>query len=84
MFNAENYDTMQLVLKAFSEAAQQNHKSHAYAAGYYESTVLRMFAFLPKKVQREFINEFVKAAQKQEQEVIAKMNKDPVLDRVSV
>ena len=82
MFDPINYDTMQLVLKSFSEAARQNHGSHAYAAGYYESTVLRMFAFLPKKAQKGFIEEFVRAAQKQEQEIIKKKNENQTMERV--
>ena len=81
MFDSANHDTMRLVLKAFSEAAKQNHGSHAYSAGYYESTVLRMFDFLPKKVQKNFIDEFVRAAQKQEQEVIKKMNENQTFER---
>ena len=83
MFDSTNHDTMRLVLKAFSEAAKQNsHGSYAYAAGYYESTVLRMFAFLPKRAQKGFIDEFVRAAQKQEREVIEKMNENKTLERV--
>lgn len=82
MFDSDNHDTMQLVLKAFSDAAKANWGSHSYTAGYYESTILRMFMYLPEEVQKNFIDEFVRAAQKQEQEVIKKMNKNQTVERV--
>jgi len=84
MFNETNFETMRLVMKAFAEASHKNYSSHSYAAGYYEATILRMFHLLPKKAQRIFIEDMVRATQKQEQEVIAKMNKNPEVDRAFV
>jgi hypothetical protein len=38
---------------------------------------------IPKKYQRSFIDDLVRATQKQEQEAIKKMNENRVFDRVS-
>jgi len=38
---------------------------------------------MPKKYQRGFIDSVVRAARKQEEEVIKKMNENQVFDRVS-
>ena len=84
MFDETNFETMRLVMKSFNSAAYENYKSQAYAAGYYEATILRMFHLLPKKAQRIFIEDMVRATQKQEQEVVAKMNENRTVDRVSV
>ena len=84
MFNETNFDTMRIVMKAFADASHKNYKSHSYAAGFYESTIMSMFPLLPKKVQRAFIEQMVHATQKQEQEVVAQMNKNTTVDRVSV
>lgn len=78
MFNETNFDTMQIVLRAFGNASRENYQSHSYAAGYYEATIMRMFTLLPKKAQKVFIEDMVRATQKQEQEVVAKMNKETV------
>ena len=84
MFNETNFDTMRIVIKAFNEASHKNYGSYAYAAGYFESKMLQMFVLLPKKAQKMFIEDLVRATQQQEQEVIAKMNKRPTVDKVSV
>ena len=84
MFNETNFETMRLVMKAFADASRQNYSSHSYAAGYYEATILRMFHLLPKKAQRIFIEDMVRATQKQEQEVVARMNENRTVDKVAV
>ena len=43
-----------------------------------------MIPNLPKRMQKAFIDDMVRAAKKQEAEVIAKMQKDPSVDKVSV
>ncbi len=68
-----NQDTMRIVLKAFNDAAQKNYGSFAYSAGYMESMVLRMLPSLPKRMQKIFIDEMIRATAAQEKEVIAKM-----------
>jgi hypothetical protein len=74
LFTTENQDTMRDVLKIFGEATHKNYGSHSYEAGYLESLVVEMLPHLPKRVQKTFINDMIRATQKQEREVIDKMN----------
>ncbi len=78
MFTTENQDTMKIVLKAFTDASLKNYDSHSYAAGYLESTVIEMLRYTPKRYQKGLINDFIRATQRQEEQVIAKMNKETV------
>ena len=73
MWTTENQDTMKIVLKAFGEASYKNYGSHSFEAGYLESLVVQMLPNLPKRTQKVFIDDMVRATQKQEAEVIAKM-----------
>ena len=73
LFTTENQDTMKIVLRAFGEATHRNYGSHSFEAGYLESVVVEMLPHLPKRMQKVFIDDMVRATQKQEQEVIAKM-----------
>ncbi len=84
MFDTQNQDTFRIVLKAFSEAANKNYNGHAFEAGYLQSLAVQMMGMMPKKYQRHFIDDMVRATQKQEQEVIKKMNENRVFDKVSV
>ena len=76
MFTTENQDTMKIVLKAFNDASLNNYGNHSYAAGYLESTVIEMLRYTPKRYQKGLINDFIRATQRQEEQVIAKMNKE--------
>jgi len=78
MFTTENQDTMKIVLKAFTDASLKNYDSHSYAAGYLESTVIEMLRYTPKRYQKGLINDFIRATQRQEEQVIKKMNKETV------
>ena len=78
MWTTDNQDTMKIVLKAFGEASHKNYGSHSFAAGYLESLVVQMLPSLPKRVQKMFIEDMVRATQKQEKEVIDKMNRATV------
>ena len=78
MWTTDNQDTMQVVLKAFSEAARQNYDGHAFEAGYLQSVVVSMMPHLPKRVQKVFIDDMVRAAQRQEKQMIEKMTKETV------
>ena len=73
LWTTENQDTMKVVLKAFGEATHKNYGSHSYEAGYLESLVVEMLPFVPKRMQKVFINDIVRATQKNEKEVIDKM-----------
>ena len=84
MWTTENQDTLNIVLKAFSEAAHQNYGTHSFEAGYLQSLAVQMLRVMPKKQQKIFIEDMVRATKKQEKQVIEKMQKDPELDRVSV
>lgn len=78
MWTTENQDTMNIVLKAFSEAARANYGGHAFEAGYLQSVITSMVPMLPKRAQKILIEDMVRATKKQEAEVIAKMNKEAV------
>ena len=78
MWTTDNQDTMQVVLKAFSEAARKNYDGHAFEAGYLQSVVVSMMPHLPKRVQKVFIDDMVRAAQRQEKQMIEKMTKETV------
>ena len=73
LFTTENQDTMKIVLRAFGEASHRNYGSHSFEAGYLESLVVQMLPLLPKRMQKVFIDDMVRATQKQEKEAIAKM-----------
>lgn len=82
MWTTENQDTFGIVLKAFSEAARQNYGDHAFEAGYLQSLAVQMLAQMPKKMQKVFIEDMVRATKKQEKAVIEKMNENKTLERV--
>ncbi len=73
MWTTENQDTLAIVLRAFSEAANKNYGGHAFEAGYLQSLCVQLLGMMPKKYQQSFIDDMVRATQKQEREVIAKM-----------
>ncbi len=76
MWTTENQDTMSLVLRAFSEAANKNYNGHAFEAGYLQSVIVSLVPLLPKRQQKVLIEDMVRAAKKQEAQVIEKMNKE--------
>jgi hypothetical protein len=78
MWTTENQDTMSLVLRAFSEAARKNYDGHAFEAGYLQSVIVSLVPLLPKRQQKVLIEDMVRAAKKQEAEVVAKMKKELV------
>ncbi len=84
MWTTENQDTLNDVLKCFSNAAKQNYGTHAFEAGYLQSVIISILPMMPKRQQKILIDDMVRATQKQEQQVIEKMRKDPSVDRVSV
>lgn len=78
MWTTDNQDTMQVVLRAFSEAARKNYDGHAFEAGYLQSVIVSMLPQLPKRLQKAYIDDMVRAAKKQEADVLAKMTKETV------
>ncbi len=84
MFTTENQDTMRIVLRAFSDAAGRAYPgfngapSHSFEAGYLQSMVVEMLPHLPKRMQKIFIDDMVRATQKREKEIIERMNKETV------
>ena len=84
LFTSQNQDTMKIVLRAFGDASHKNYGSHSFEAGYLESVIISLVPLLPKRQQKILIDDMVRATQKQEKEVIAKMQKDPTVDMVSV
>lgn len=84
MWTTENQDTMKIVLRAFGDASHKNYGSHSFEAGYLESMVVEMLPLIPKRLQKALIDDMVRATQKQEAEILAKMQKAPSVDRVTV
>lgn len=84
MWTTDNQDTMKIVLRAFSDAAGRNYpgfggfQSHAFEAGYLQSLIVDMLPHLPKRLQKQFIDDMVRATQKQEKEVVDKMRQETV------
>lgn len=76
MWTTDNQDNFAIVLKAFSDAAYKNYDSNAFEAGYLQSLAVQMLAHMPKRVQKVFIEDMVRATQKQEQQFISKQNKE--------
>lgn len=76
MWTTENQDTMSLVLRAFSEAAHKNYGSHSYESGYLQSVIISLVPLLPKRQQKVLIEDMVRAAKKQEAEVVKKIMKE--------
>ena len=73
MWTTDNQDTLNIVLKAFSEAAKQNYGNHSFEAGYLQSVIISILPDLPKRKQKVLIDDMVRATQKQEKQVIEKM-----------
>ena len=82
MWTTDNQDTMSDVLRAFSEAAKQNYGTHAFEAGYLQSVIVSILPDLPKRLQKRLIEDMVRATQKQESEVVRKMNENRTFERV--
>jgi hypothetical protein len=82
MWTSEQEDTFDIVLKQFSRAAYENYESSAFEAGYLQSTLSRMFADLHKRKQKEYLDFMIRATQRQEQEVVQKMNENKTFTRV--
>lgn len=82
MWTTENQDTVNDVLRAFSEAARKNYGSHSFEAGYLQSVIVSLVPLLPKRQQKILIDDMVRAAQKQELEVVRKMNENSTFERV--
>ena len=73
MWTTDNQDTFAIVLKSFSDAAHKNYGSHSFEAGYLQSLAVQMLKEMPKRMQKVFIDDMVRAAVKQESEVVKKM-----------
>jgi hypothetical protein len=84
MWTTENQDTMNVVLRAFSDAARRNYDGHAFEAGYLQSVIISLVPLLPKRQQKVLIEDMVRATQNQEKEIIKKIMENRTLDRVSV
>jgi hypothetical protein len=55
----ENQLTMQDVLKAFSDAAFINYKSHDYEAGYLQGMIIEMMRNLPQSHELDYLRNLV-------------------------
>lgn len=79
MWTTPNQDSLNIVLKKFSEAAHQRyHHSHAFEAGYLQSVLIYYMQHLPARKQKQLIADMVEATRRQEQALIERMAKDPI------
>ena len=72
MWTTDNQDTLSLVLRSFSDAARENYGSHSFESGYLQSVLISVLPLMPKRAQKILIDDMVRAAKKQEQEVVNK------------
>ena len=82
MWTTPNQDTLNDVLRAFSEAAKTSYGTHAFEAGYLQSTLVSVLPLLPKREQKRLIEDMIRATQKQEQRVIEQRNENRTFERV--
>ena len=69
MWTTENQDTMSAALDKFSAAGSRAY-DYAFTTGYLQSLVVEMLPHLPKRKQRELINQLTVSAAKLDQRVI--------------
>ena len=69
MFYTENQHNLELVLKKFNAAVEQRFAelggASYYEVGYLHNTLIHYMKFLPKRRQRELIQDFVASTQRQ-------------------
>lgn len=82
MWTTEHQDNFAIVLRAFSEAARKNYGSHDFEAGYLQSMAVQMMGFMPKKAQKIFVEDMVRATKKQEAQYAKKMNENQTFEKV--
>lgn len=71
-------DATRATVKAFTDAAYENYGSHAYSAGWLESTVVSLIMQLPKAKREEMRKDFETQAQKQRNQALATTIKETV------
>ena len=62
MWTTDNQDTLSDVLRAFSDAARLNYGSHSFEAGYLQSVIISMLPAMPKRLQKQVIDDMNRAA----------------------
>ncbi len=82
MWTSENQDNFAIVLKAFSEAAHKNYGGHSFEAGYLQSVAVQMLAQMPKRMQKVFIEDMVRATKRQEKQFADKQAENKTMERV--
>ena len=69
MFTTENQDTLEVVLKQFNAAVEKRFAEDGgasyYEVGYLHSTLIHYIKFLPKRKQKELIQDFVASTRRQ-------------------
>ena len=76
MWTTDNQDTLNDVLKAFSQAARASHDapySYAYEAGYLQSVIVTLVPDLPKRKQKRLIEDMIAATQRLEKLAVDRM-----------
>lgn len=82
MWNSENREQLNEVLKSFSEIAQKNYNGFAFEAGYLQSVIVSLVPLLPKRQQKILIEDMTRATQKQTEQYIKKLESNQTFERV--
>lgn len=69
MWTTENQDALNAVLTAFVDAGREAY-DYAYTTGYLQSLCVEMLRDMPKRRQKELIDQLITSAQKLEARVI--------------
>lgn len=74
-FTTANQDEMEAALTQFSTVTNTLFGSHSYAAGFYESTIVDLLARLPKRQQRDAIEDIRRATLRMQRQLQAKLER---------
>lgn len=82
MFTTAVQTEMQDLLKIFSEDTRKIYGDHAYAAGYYESMIVQMLHYLPKRVQKDFTEDVRRAVVRTKTRLLEAQNENRIFERI--
>lgn len=72
MWTTATQDEMEAALTKFTKVTDTLFGNHSYAVGFYENTIVHLLAQLPKKQQREAINDILRASLRLERQLAEK------------
>lgn len=82
MWTTENQDKFAEVLKGFSDAAYKNYSGHSFEAGYLQSLAVQMLAEMPKRMQKVFIEDMIRATKRQDDQYAESQTENKIFERI--